>query len=128
VFGRMLFGLALSTMLAVAPALAQQQLSSVSVGDKVLADTNQERAVPVKQRIFTLAWTDILVPAGTATDSASSGPDADSVPRFFTLTWQPLPGGDTGTSISASVEPACQQMILVAVPCTDLDSKGAAGR
>jgi hypothetical protein len=128
VFGRMLFGLALSTMMAVAPASAQQQLSTVPAGNGVWADTSDERDIPVKHRIFTLAWTDILVPAGTATDSASSGPDADSVPRFFTLTWQPLPGGDTGTSISASVEPACQQMILVAVPCTDLDSKGAAGR
>jgi hypothetical protein len=118
-FARTLLTLALTGGLGVGSATAQASASAVEVPGASVFRSTSDSADPFIHRIFTLAWTDIILPASLAATSQSAAPAADPPGRrIFTLTWQTVADASNSSNPAATrTAPACERTILIAVPC-----------
>ena len=111
-----LFSLALISAVA-APAVAQKE-ASIRFPVPVAA---VPVARPTVHRIFTLAWTDITLPASLAEpDGPAAAPSPAHLSRRFVLTWQEAPSAEARTDQAPAGAPApagCRTVTLVSLPC-----------
>ena len=92
------------SLAAEAPALTRPTATSTNPDDP--------------HRIFTLAWTEIRIPHDMALAASTPSASAEQAPRgLFILRWTEAAASSANDLQQPTKSPACQQMILVAVPC-----------
>jgi hypothetical protein len=112
-----LFSLGLLTTLAVAPARAQTEAPLLHLVARAPVTAPQ----PVADRIFTLAWTDITLPANIArSPNPSSATNTAPASYRFVLTWQEVSAAEAPAEAAPKtpvVPTECRVVTLVSLPC-----------